>query len=49
MGLLKGFHARGATIIIATHDKELIESMSHRVICLENGRVVGPDPNVVTL
>lgn len=49
MDLLKGFHARGATIIIATHDKEIIESTSHRIIFLDNGRLVEPDPNVVTL
>lgn len=47
--LLKGFHARGATIIIATHDKELLESTSNRIIHLDNGKVVEPDPNVVTL
>ena len=40
MNLLKGFHTRGATIIIATHDKELIETTTHRVIHLDNGQVV---------
>jgi len=49
MDLLKGFHARGATIVIATHDKELIESTTHRIIHLDNGRVDETDPNVVNL
>lgn len=49
MDLLRGFHTRGATIIIATHDKELIETTSHRIIHLDNGRLVEPDPNVVNL
>jgi cell division transport system ATP-binding protein len=43
MDLLKGFHARGATIIIATHDRELIETTTHRIIHLDNGRVVEPN------
>lgn len=49
MDLLKGYHLKGATIIIATHDKELIEQTTNRIINLENGRVISPGPNVVTL
>lgn len=49
MDLLRGFHSRGATIIIATHDRELIETTTHRIIRLDNGRVLEPDPNVVNL
>ncbi len=37
--LLKSFHARGATVIIATHDIELIRKTGGRVIVLEQGRV----------
>jgi cell division transport system ATP-binding protein len=35
--LLKRFHARGATVIIATHDKELIRKTGGRVIHLNRG------------
>jgi cell division transport system ATP-binding protein len=40
MGLLKWFHQRGATIVVATHNKELIRNTGGRVIRLEKGRVV---------
>jgi cell division transport system ATP-binding protein len=35
--LLKRFHARGATIVIATHDKELIRKTGGRIIHLNQG------------
>jgi cell division transport system ATP-binding protein len=35
--LLKRFHTRGATVIIATHDKELIRKTGGRVIQLKQG------------
>jgi len=35
--LLKKFHTRGATVIIATHDKELIRKTGGRVIHLNQG------------
>jgi cell division transport system ATP-binding protein len=37
-GLLRHFHQRGATVIVATHDMELIKASQDRVICLEGGR-----------
>jgi cell division transport system ATP-binding protein len=37
--LLKRFHIRGATVIIATHDKELIRKAGGRVIYLQKGRM----------
>lgn len=37
--LLKKFHAHGATVIIATHDTELIRSTGGRVIILKQGCV----------
>lgn len=39
LNLLKRFHIRGATIIIATHDKELIRKTGGRVIYLKQGRM----------
>lgn len=38
-GLLKSFHERGGTVIIATHDTELIRKAGGRVILLEQGRL----------
>ncbi len=37
--LLKGVHTRGATVIIATHDKELIKRTGGRVVYLSSGRL----------
>jgi cell division transport system ATP-binding protein len=41
MDLIKGIHIRGATVIIATHDKELIRSTGGRVLFLKQGRLEG--------
>jgi cell division transport system ATP-binding protein len=42
--LLKGFHTRGATVVIATHDKTLIRKASNRVVHLNTGRLqMAPD------
>ena len=40
MGLFVNFRQVGATVIVASHDHELIESLGMRVIELEDGRVV---------
>ncbi|MDE0450863.1 MAG: ATP-binding cassette domain-containing protein [Gammaproteobacteria bacterium] len=40
MGLFVNFRRIGATVIVASHDHELIESMGVRVIELDQGRVV---------
>ena len=41
MDLFKEINARGTTIVIATHDRELITRMGRRVAHLERGRLVG--------
>jgi len=38
--LLKGFHARGGTLLVATHDKELIRKTGCRAIHLNEGRQI---------
>ena len=38
--LLLKIHELGTTVILATHNKEIINSLGKRVITLENGRVV---------
>ncbi len=43
MALLQRYHRRGATVIIATHDHEMIRRTRGRVIRLERGRLA-PQP-----
>ncbi|RZB30316.1 MAG: cell division transport system ATP-binding protein [Desulfobacteraceae bacterium Eth-SRB1] len=38
--LLKGFHTRGGTVIVATHDKELLRKTGSRIIHLKEGRQI---------
>ena len=40
MNLLKGYHKKGATIILATHDRSLISSSNSRIIYLKEGKLV---------
>lgn len=44
LNLLKGFHAHGSTVIVATHDKELIRKAGGRIVYLKQGRLLGPTP-----
>jgi cell division transport system ATP-binding protein len=37
--LLKEFHIRGSTVIVATHDKELISKSGGRAVYLKQGRI----------
>ena len=39
--LLNGVHIRGTTVIIATHDKDLIRKTGGRVLLLKQGRLEG--------
>ena len=43
MSFLETFHSRGATIIIATHDKELLQRGNARVIQLRDGQLWSTD------
>jgi cell division transport system ATP-binding protein len=40
MKLIEQANARGTTVVVATHDRRLIESSGRRTIALEGGRVV---------
>ena len=40
--LLNLFHSRGATVVVATHDKSLIERASGRVLQIQQGRLDTP-------
>ena len=39
MTLFRDVNARGTTVLVATHDREMIQRMGKRVITLEKGRV----------
>lgn len=41
--LIRKIHGKGVTIIMASHDKTLVEYLGQRVIKIENGIVVGED------
>jgi cell division transport system ATP-binding protein len=40
MKLLERINRTGTTVVVATHDREMVDSMRRRVIALENGHVV---------
>jgi len=42
MNLFRDMNARGTTVLVATHDRELIKWVGRRVIQLEHGKVIGP-------
>jgi len=41
MSLIKDIHSQGTTVIVATHDMELIKSVPKRVLRLEHGKATG--------
>jgi cell division transport system ATP-binding protein len=41
MNFLDTLHTRGATVVVATHDKELLQRSNLRIIHLREGRI-GP-------
>ena len=40
MEIFKEINATGTTIVMATHDKEVVDAMGKRVIAIEKGRIV---------
>ena len=45
MNLFRDINARGTTVLVATHDRELIKWVGRRVIQLEHGQMAGqPEP-----
>ena len=43
VNLLKKIHALGTTVLLATHNKEVIDSLGRRVVTLENGKLIRDD------
>ncbi len=46
MDLLYGANARGTTVVVATHDRSLLERYKKRVVVLEKGRLVSDGDSV---
>jgi cell division transport system ATP-binding protein len=46
MELLHGANARGTTVVVATHDRSLLERYKRRVVLLERGRLVSDGDTV---
>lgn len=44
VNLLKKVHELGSTVLLLTHDKEVISCLKKRVITLEKGKIVNDDP-----
>ncbi|AIM16216.1 MULTISPECIES: cell division ATP-binding protein FtsE [Neobacillus] len=40
MKLFEEINARGTTVVMATHNKEIVNTLKHRVIAIEGGRIV---------
>jgi cell division transport system ATP-binding protein len=40
MSLLNRINKTGTTVLVATHDREMVDSMRKRVIALENGHII---------
>jgi cell division transport system ATP-binding protein len=40
MTLFRDVNARGTTVLIATHDREMIKRMNRRAVTLDHGRIV---------
>ena len=40
LNIFKEINATGTTIVMATHDKEVVDAMGKRVIAIEKGRIV---------
>lgn len=39
MNIFEEINLRGTTIVMATHNKEIVNTITHRVIAIENGRI----------
>jgi cell division transport system ATP-binding protein len=46
MDLLHGANARGTTVVVATHDRSLLERYQRRVVVLDRGRLVSDGDSV---
>ena len=47
MNLFREINARGTTVVVATHDRELIRRVGRRAIALDHGRVIDTDERAI--
>jgi cell division transport system ATP-binding protein len=40
MNIFREINARGTTVVVATHDRELIHRVGRRALTLDHGRIV---------
>lgn len=40
MSIFEEINTRGTTVVMATHNKEIVNTIKHRVVAIENGRIV---------
>ena len=45
MSLFDKINALGATVVVVTHDLELVHQFDHRIVTIENGRIVSDIPS----
>ncbi len=43
MALLESINRRGTTVVMATHDRDIVDKLQKRVITLHNGRVISDE------
>lgn len=43
MKIFEEINARGTTIVMATHNREIVNTLQHRVIAIEGGKIVRDD------
>jgi cell division transport system ATP-binding protein len=48
MNLLREVNARGTTVLVATHDRELIRRVGRRAVALDHGRLIDTDERAST-
>jgi len=44
LNLIKRINSMGTTVVLATHDKEIIDQLKKRVITLDKGKIICDDP-----
>ncbi|MCQ2462024.1 MAG: cell division ATP-binding protein FtsE [Clostridia bacterium] len=49
MSLFDRINTLGATVIVVTHDLELVHQFDHRIVTIENGRIVSDIPSSETM
>ncbi len=44
INLFKKIHSLGTTILLSTHDREVVKNLKQRVITIDQGRIIADDP-----